>query len=84
MRRTDLTLEDNDILESLITMPEVCKILRCSSRTIRRFISGGKLKGVRVGRRYCFRKQDIEQFIGRCLTRKLPMSGSQQQEGLTH
>jgi excisionase family DNA binding protein len=47
-----------------LTIVEVSAELRCSSKTIRRQIVGGKLRAVKFGGRYLVRTRDLEDFIG--------------------
>jgi excisionase family DNA binding protein len=56
------------VADPLLTLVEVSKILRCSERTIRRFILSGKLTAVQTGRCYRFRRQDLAEFVRRSLT----------------
>lgn len=49
---------------AFLTIVEVSAELRCSSKTIRRQILGGKLKAVKFGGRYLVRTRDLEDFIG--------------------
>ncbi len=56
------------LADSLLTVAEVSKILRCSERTIRRFIWSGKLTAVQTGRCYRFRRQDLAEFVRSSLT----------------
>lgn len=50
--------------EAFLTIVEVSTELRCSSKTIRRQILGGKLRAVKFGGRYLVRTRDLEDFIG--------------------
>jgi excisionase family DNA binding protein len=50
--------------EAFLTIVEVSAELRCSSKTIRRQILGGKLRAVKFGGRYLVRTRDLEDFIG--------------------
>ena len=45
------------------TVSEVQDILKVSVRTIRAYISTGKLKASKVGRSYVIKREDLEQFI---------------------
>ncbi len=56
------------LADSLLTVAEVSKMLRCSERTIRRFILSGKLTAVQTGRCYRFRRHDLAEFVRRSLT----------------
>ena len=50
--------------EAFLTIVEVSAELRCSSKTIRRQILGGRLRAVKFGGRYLIRTRDLEDFIG--------------------
>jgi excisionase family DNA binding protein len=50
--------------EAFLTIVEVSAELRCSSKTIRRQIVGGRLRAVKFGGRYLIRTHDLEDFIG--------------------
>jgi excisionase family DNA binding protein len=50
--------------ESFLTIVEVSVELRCSSKTIRRQIRGGKLRAVKFGGRYLVRARDLADFLG--------------------
>ncbi len=50
--------------EAFLTIVEVSAELRCSSKTIRRQILGGKLRAVKFGGRYLVRTRDLEDLIG--------------------
>lgn len=50
--------------ETFLTIVEVSAELRCSSKTIRRQIVGGRLRAVKFGGRYLIRTRDLEDFIG--------------------
>ena len=50
--------------EAFLTIVEVSAELRCSSKTIRRQIVGGRLRAVKFGGRYLIRTRDLEDFIG--------------------
>jgi len=59
-RLTDRETNEGEFL----TLVEVSAELRCSSKTIRRQILGGKLRAVKFGGRYLVRTRDLEDFIG--------------------
>ena len=50
--------------EAFLTIVEVSAELRCSSKTIRRQIVGGRLRAVKFGGRYLIRTRDLEDFMG--------------------
>jgi excisionase family DNA binding protein len=49
----------------LMTINEICPILRCKPITIRRLIHAGELPYAKIGRRYCFNDEHIKTFIAR-------------------
>lgn len=51
------------VIEDLYALNQVAQILRCSRKTVYRLISSGKLKAVRWGRSYRFRREDIREFV---------------------
>ncbi len=51
--------------QDLVTLPEACKILKCSPATMRRRIKAGKIKGTKPnGKDYRFKRADILKLIG--------------------
>ncbi|MFN2511737.1 MAG: helix-turn-helix domain-containing protein [Pyrinomonadaceae bacterium] len=60
--------EVGSFLDPLLTIPEVAKILRCSERTILRFVQSGRLRAVQTGRRYTFTRHDVAEFVRQSLT----------------
>ena len=49
----------------LLTVQDVARMLRCSTRTVREYVSRGLLRPVRVGPRLVrFTAREIERFIG--------------------
>jgi len=50
-------------IEDLYAMSQVAQILRCSRKTIYRLISSGRLRAVRWGRSYRFRREDVQEFV---------------------
>ena len=64
--------------EAFLTIVEVSAELRCSSKTIRRQILGGKLRAVKFGGRYLVRARDLKDFIRASHALILAASTSQQ------
>lgn len=58
---------ENDLaataIEDLYALAQVAKILRCSRKSVYRLIATGRLKAIRWGRSYRFRRDDIQQFV---------------------
>jgi len=48
-----------DTLERYLTLGEAAVVLRCSNRTMYRYIRVGKLSFMRIGKRYLFSPQDL-------------------------
>lgn len=63
--------QSDSLLEPLLTTSEVARILRCSDKTIWRLIASGKLKAVKTGRCYRFRRHDVSEFIKRGLAKPI-------------
>jgi excisionase family DNA binding protein len=50
--------------QQLLTLPEVCRILRLSPKTLQRRIETGELVVVRDGRRVLVTPRDLARYIG--------------------
>lgn len=50
--------------QHLLTLPEVCRILRLSPKTLQRRIEAGELVVVRDGRRVLVTPRDLARYIG--------------------
>ena len=46
------------------TIPEVMDILKCTKKTIYKFIQDGKIKAVKVGREWRITEQALADFLG--------------------
>ena len=57
------------VIEDLYALSQVAQILRCSPKTIYRLISSGRLRAVRWGRSYRFRREDVQEFVRTSLIR---------------
>jgi excisionase family DNA binding protein len=51
--------------ERLYTLAEVARMLRVNYNTVRRLLTTGRLRGVRVGRRILVRSRDLEDYFER-------------------
>ena len=49
--------------QPLLTLPEVCRILRLSPKTLQRRIGAGELVVVRDGRRVLVHPQDLARYV---------------------
>lgn len=68
MQRTENNL-GIAVIEDLYALSQVAQILRCSRKTVYRLISSGRLRAVRWGRSYRFRREDVEEFVRTSLIR---------------
>lgn len=68
MQRTENNL-GIAVIEDLYALSQVAQILRCSRKTVYRLISSGRLRAVRWGRSYRFRREDVQEFVRTSLTR---------------
>jgi len=60
--------DEGSFLDPLLTMREVATILRCSERTVRRFVQSGRITAVQAGRRYMFTRHDVTEFVHQART----------------
>lgn len=51
------------VMEELLTLEDVSRILKVSEYTIRKYISQGKLEGVRVGGRWRVRQEALRNYV---------------------
>ena len=49
--------------QELMTIEELAKLLKVSTRTIRRVIKRRELPVIRIGRQFRFRRQDIDDWL---------------------
>lgn len=57
-------IQDEDmVLADLLTPDEAAKILKVNVRTVTNLIRAGELKGVKVGRVWRIREEDLQAFI---------------------
>ena len=57
------------VIEDLYALSQVAQILRCNRKTVYRLISSGRLRAVRWGRSYRFRREDVQEFVRTSLIR---------------
>ena len=62
MQRTENNL-GIAVIEELYALSQVAQILGCSRKTVYRLISSGRLRAVRWGRSYRFRREDVQEFV---------------------
>ena len=68
MQRTENNL-GIAVIEDLYALSQVAQVLRCSRKTVYRLISSGRLRAVRWGRTYRFRREDVQEFVRTSLIR---------------
>ena len=49
-------------LEQLMTSKEVAKVLRVTKKTLYRWRCSGRLEGVKVGRQYLYKPDDVKRI----------------------
>jgi len=52
-----------EIGDSLLTLREAAEILRLSTRTLREYVRRGEIEGRIIGRRWRFRRADLDAFF---------------------
>jgi len=55
--------EEGMVIIDLLTPNEVAKILKVNVRTVTNLIRAGELKGVKVGRVWRIKEEDLQAFI---------------------
>ncbi|MGA2360886.1 MAG: helix-turn-helix domain-containing protein [Candidatus Aminicenantales bacterium] len=50
-------------MNNLISVPELCAMLKISRSTLYRHLQAGELRAVKLGRRRLFRPKDIDAFV---------------------
>ena len=51
--------------EQFLTVEQVSKILQLHPYTVLKYIKDGKLRGMKLGRRYRLKKSDVDEFLER-------------------
>ena len=49
--------------ERLLTLREAAEVLRLSQRTVREYVQRGEIKGRIIGKRWRFRRADLDAFF---------------------
>jgi excisionase family DNA binding protein len=57
------TVEPNVIGERLLTLREAAEVLGLSTRTVREYIKRGEIRGKLIGKRWRFRRADLDAFF---------------------
>jgi len=51
------------ISDHLLTLKEAAEVLRLSTRTVRKYIKQGEIKGKIIGKQWRFRRADLDAFF---------------------
>ena len=49
----------------LLTVNEVANILRVSNMTVYRLVKSGQIPAIRVGKNYCIKENDVNDYLSR-------------------
>jgi excisionase family DNA binding protein len=55
--------EGRPIGETFLTLREAAEVLRLSTRTVREYLKRGEIKGKIIGKRWRFRRADLDAFF---------------------
>jgi excisionase family DNA binding protein len=55
--------EGLEIGEALLTLCEAAEVLRLSTRTVREYVKRGEIRGKIIGKRWRFRRADLDAFF---------------------
>lgn len=55
--------EPPGISDHLLTLKEVAEVLRLSTRTVRKYMRQGEIKGKLIGKQWRFRRADLDAFF---------------------
>lgn len=58
-------MDNNTSFDSLLTLKEAMEYLKLSRSTFYKLMEKGEIKGIKIGKVWRFRKEDIESFITR-------------------
>jgi excisionase family DNA binding protein len=56
-------LESSSPGERFLTLSEAAEVLRLSKRTVRKYVQRGEIKGKIIGKRWRFRRADLDTFF---------------------
>jgi excisionase family DNA binding protein len=62
-KKQRLKMEPAPIGEKLLTLREAAGVLRMNPRTLRAYLRRGEIEGRVIGRKYRFRKIDLDRFF---------------------
>jgi excisionase family DNA binding protein len=62
---TDKSIQQppKSIGDRLLTLKEAADVLRLSARTVREYVQNGEIKGRIIGKRWRFRRADLDAFF---------------------
>jgi excisionase family DNA binding protein len=55
--------ESSSLGEKFLTLCEAAEVLRLSTRTVREYVKRGEIRGKIIGKRWRFRRADLEAFF---------------------
>ena len=58
-----MSVDRNDLEDSLLTVAEVAEMLKLNQQTIRNWIDQGSLPAIRIGRRVRIKRSDFERIL---------------------
>lgn len=58
-----MNTKSKSIGEHLLTLREAAEVLRLSTRTVREYVQRGEIEGRIIGRRWRFRRADLDAFF---------------------
>lgn len=58
----EITLPDNSFTLTAYTITETAAALKVSTRTVRRYLSDGKLKGAKIGGKWLISRESLVAF----------------------
>ena len=61
-KRRRLETDSHPIGDHLLTLRETADLLRLSTRTVREYVRRGEIEGRIIGRRWRFRRADLDAF----------------------
>lgn len=62
MRRLN-SIEPRQVEERFLTLAEAAEVLRLSTRTVRKYLKQGEIRGKIIGKRWKFRRADLDAFF---------------------
>jgi excisionase family DNA binding protein len=56
-------VESSSLGERFLTLSEAAEVLRLSTRTVREYVKRGEIRGKIIGKRWRFRRADLDAFF---------------------